>query len=207
MEIIENSGAEKLSLPLPIYESITLATARANDGEEFDIVAGLGKDFVDEIKKHALDETDEELIKNTGDRKRFGEGSYEEWHAKDRTPFGLIHKKNGTIAAFAWFGPEPISQKSLESAEGLESRGYDKKESDGWHTIGYRSYKPFRGKGLMKDFMKFAIKIYSESRPGFRYWLGIKPENTASIALASSLGFMISEKNSDRAAGSLIMTK
>ncbi|HUX35426.1 MAG TPA: GNAT family N-acetyltransferase [Candidatus Paceibacterota bacterium] len=207
MEITENPELSKLFLPLPIYESIMLATGRTNDGEEFEIVAGLDKNAAEEIKKHALDENDEELRKNTSDLKRFGESSYEEWYAKDRTSFGLIHKKTGAIAAFAWFGPEPISRKSLESAEGFETRGDGKKESGGWHTIGYRSYKPFRGKGLMKDFMKFAMKIYSESRPGFRYWLGIKPENAASIALASSLGFTISEENSDRVVGSLVMIK
>lgn len=207
MEITPNTALPEVSFPLPLYASETIASAKSSGGEEFEITIGLDKKAAEEIKKHALDENDEELLKNTSDRKRFGEGSYEKWYAKDRTPFCLVHKKTGALAAFAWFGPEPISRKSLENAAGLESRGDGKKESGGWHTIGYRSYKPFRGKGLMKDFMKFAIKIYSENRPGLRYWLGVKPENAASIALASSLGFTISEENSDRTAESLIMIK
>jgi len=190
MEIIENRKITRLSLPLPIYNSVTLATARSNDGDEFEITAGLEKNSAEEIKRHALDETDGELQKNTGDRKRFGEGSYEEWYAKNRTPFGLIHKKTGSLAAFAWLGPKRLGQESGEC-----------------HTLGYRSYKPFRGKGLMKDFLRLAVKIYSASHPGVRYWVQINPENGASIALASSLGFAISEENSDRQTGSLIMTK
>ena len=190
LEIIENQGVDKLSLPLPIYTSIVLASARSDDGEKFEIVAGLGKNSAEEIKRHALDENDTELQKNTGDRKRFGENSYEKWYAKDRTPFGLIHKKTGALAGFAWFGPESLGQ-----------------ESGKWHTIGYRSYNPFRGKGLMKDFSKFVMKIYSDNRPGMRYWTAVNPENKASIAISSSLGLTISEENSDRAPGSLVMIK
>jgi len=208
LEITENQGAGKLSLPLPIYTSVPLAAAKSNDGEEFEIVAGLGKSSVDEIKRHALDESDEELQKNTSDRKRFGEGSYENWYAKNRTPFGLIHKKTGALAAFAWFGPEPLGPGAIprDSAIPWDSRHKEKKESGEWHTIGYRSYNPFRGKGLMKDFVKFAMKIYSANRPGVRYWAAINPDNEASIAIASSLGLAISEKNSNREAGSLVMT-
>lgn len=190
MEIIERPEAATLSLPLPAYVSVPIATARANDGEEFEIVAGLEKRYAEEIKRHALDENDEELKKNTHDSKRFGDGSYEEWYAKDRTPFGLIHKKTGALAAIVYLGPKPLRQEPGE-----------------WHTIGYRSYKPFRGKGLMKDFSKFAMKIYSANHPGANYWVRINPENKASIALASSLGFRVSEENSDRPAGWLVMTK
>ncbi|MDO8664827.1 MAG: GNAT family N-acetyltransferase [Candidatus Liptonbacteria bacterium] len=210
LEIIENKEVHKLSLPLTMYNSVTLATARStNDGEEFEIVAGLGKNSVDEIKKYALDESDEELQKNTGDRKRFGENSYESWYAKDRTPFGLIHKKTGALAAFAWFGPEPLSPGATtrDSTILWDSEHKEEKGLGEWHTIGYRSYNPFRGKGLMKDFSKFAMKIYSDNRPGIRYWAAINPENKASVAIASSLGLIISEKNSDRATGSLIMIK
>lgn len=190
LEIKETQEVGKLSLPLPIYTSVQLATAKSADGGEFDIVAGLGKSSADEVRRHALDENDTELQKNTGDRKRFGENSYENWYMKDRTPFGLIHKKTGALTAFIWFGPEPLGQESRE-----------------WHTIGYRSYNPFRGKGLMKDFSKFAMKIYSASRPGVRYWVALNPDNKASIALASSLGFTISEENLNRETGSLVMTK
>ncbi len=190
MEIIENPNVGKFHLPLPIYTNVTLATALANDGEKFDIVAGLGKSSSEEIKKHALDEGDEELQKNTHDHKRFGEGSYEEWYAKDRTPFGLIHKKTETLAALFYIGPKTLGHEPGE-----------------WHTIGYRSYNPFRGKGLMKDFSKFAMEIYSGSHPGVHYWVRINPENKASIALSSSLGLVISEKYSDPASGSLIFVK
>lgn len=191
LEIIENKGVRRLSLPLLMYTSITLTTVRStNDGDEFEIAAGLKKSSADEVRKHALDESDTELQKNTGDRKRFGENSYENWYLKDRTPFGLIHKKTGVLAAFIWFGPEPLGQEPGE-----------------WHTIGYRSYNPFRGKGLMKDFSKFSMKIYSASRPGVHYWAAINQDNKASIALASSLDLTVSEENSNSETGSIVMIK
>ena len=207
LEIAENPGLGKLSLPLPIYTLITLAAAKGNDGEEFEIVAGLGKNFAEEIKKYALDESDEELQKNTSDRKRFGEGSYEEWYAKNRTIFGLIHKKTGALAAIVWFGPKPLGRKSLRYLSEEELKKENEQESGQWHTLVYRSYNPFRGKGLMKDFTKFAMKIYSASYPDARYWVGFSETNKASMGLASSLGFTISEKASDRPAGWLAMTK
>ena len=189
MEITPNTAFPEISFPLPLYASETIAYAKSSDGEEFEITIGLDKKAAEEIKKHALDENDGELLKNTSDRKRFGDGSYEEWYAKGRMPFGLIHKKTGILAAFFYGG-----QKDLDG------------ESGEWHTFGYRSYKPFRGKGLMKDFSKFAMKIYSEKYPGARYWLRVTPGNEASLALAQSLGFSVSEKHPGDA-GSLILVK
>ncbi len=207
MEITEKSDVAAFSLPLPLYSSIPLADAKSSDGEEFEITVGLAKKCADEIKEHSLDDSDEELQKNTGDRKRFGEGSYEEWYAKYRTPFCLIHKKTGTLAAFVWFGPKALGKKSLRLLSEKEAFEADGAESGQWHTFVYRSYNPFRGKGLMKDFSKFAMKIYSEKYPGVRYWVGVNPENKASIGLASSLGFSVSEENSDRSGGWLVMIK
>ncbi|MDP3948936.1 MAG: hypothetical protein Q8Q17_03235 [bacterium] len=207
LEIKETQGVGKLSLPLPIYTSIVLASALSNDGEEFEIVAGLAKDQTEEIKKYALDESDTELQNNTSDRKRFGEGSYEEWYAKNRTIFGLIHKKTGALAAIVWLGPKPLGRKSLRYLSEKELKKENEQEVGQWHTLVYRSYNPFRGKGLMKDFARFAMKIYSVSYPDARYWVGFSEKNKASMALVSSLGFTISEEASDRPAGWLAMIK
>lgn len=205
--ITENPGLGKLSLPLPIYTSIVLASARSNDGEEFEIVAGLDHNSAEEIKRHALDENDTELQKNTSDRQRFGEGSYEEWYSKNRTPFGLIHRKTGVLAAIVWLGPKPLGRKSLRYLSEEELKKENEQKASQWHTLVYRSYNPFRGKGLMKDFARFAMKIYSASYPGVHYWLGFNEENKASMALASSLGFTVSEEFSDCPAGWLAMIK
>jgi len=207
LEITENQGIGKLSFPLPIYTLVALATAKGNNGEEFEIVAGLERHLVDELKRNSLDESDEELQKNTSDRKRFGEGSYEEWYSKNRTPFGLIHKKTGALVAIVWLGPKPLGRKSLRYLSEEELKKENEQKIDKWHTLVYRSYNPFRGKGLMKDFARFAMKIYSESEPDAHYWVGFNQENKASIALASSLGFTLSEEVSDRPAGWLAMTK
>ncbi|OGZ00213.1 MAG: hypothetical protein A3B13_00120 [Candidatus Liptonbacteria bacterium RIFCSPLOWO2_01_FULL_45_15] len=207
LEIIENQGVDKLSLPLPIYTSVVLASARSDDGEKFEIVAGLGKNFTEEIKKHALDKNDTELRKNTSDSKRFGEGSYDEWYAKNRTIFGLINKKTGALAAIVWLGPKPLGRKSLRYLPKEELEKENEQKVGQWHTLVYRSYNPFRGKGLMKDFVKFAMKIYSASYPDAHYWVGFSEKNKASMALASSLGFTISKEASDRPAGWLAMIK
>ncbi len=190
MEISENPEVAEISLPLPIYTSKVIAAATAMGDEEFEIVVGLEKSSVEELKKHALDENDQELQKNTTDKKRFGENSYEGWYGKNRTIFGLIHKKTGALAAAVWFGPEPLAEKLGE-----------------WHTIAYRSYKPFRGKGLMKNFTKFAMRIYSAKHPGVRYWARIVPGNEASKAIASFLGFAVTENHSNDSNGFIIMTK
>ena len=183
-------------LPLPLYESIKIAEAE-NAGELFDIVLGLTKELVQKLKERAVDDSDEEL-KATSDRKRFGEGSYEEWYKKERVPFALVHQKTGALAALAWFGPKPLGRKSarrLSPKERLENE--QALNAENWHTISYRSYPPFRGKGLMKKFAGFTLEYYAERFPNVRFWAGTDSKNPASMKLAEALGFKIDENASD----------
>ena len=188
MKIIPQNDLQKFSLPLPIYQSIHIADAIGRDGEEFSVFIGLEKKYVEQLRKLSLDESDIDLQKNTRDKKRFGEGLYEDWYKKNRVPFYLIHKRTDALAALVWLGPEPLLPNEAD-----------------WHTAGWRSYPTFRGKGLMKNFTKFAVDLYVKSVPDVKLWVAFKKENTGSAKLATSLGFEISEEASDNV--SLVMIK
>src|SRR3989344_5796473 len=114
MEIIPLENIKIPSLPLPVYENIKIADCTSKDGEEFSIFVGLDKNLIEQLKKYSLDENDTELQKNTGDMKRFGLGSYEDWYKKERTPFALVQKNTNTLAALIWFGPKFLGKKSMK---------------------------------------------------------------------------------------------
>lgn len=180
MKIIPQNNIPNFSLPLPIFHSIHIADAIARDGEEFSVFVGLEKKYVEQLKQLSLDKNDIDLQNNTGDRERFGEGSYEDWYKKPRTPFTLIHKKTDALAALVWLGPSPLLPNQ-----------------ENWHTVGWRSYKPFRGKGIMKVFAQFVIDFYRGKVSNTKLWIEIRNENTGSIKLATGLDFQILEEESD----------
>ncbi len=179
---------------------------RGKDGKEFWIVVGLDTGLVAELKEKSLDDTDEEIQKNTSDRARFGEGSYEEWYGKDRVPFALIDTENDALAALAWFGPKPLGRKSLKHLS-EEERKQDERLMDAgdWHTIVYRAYKPYRGTGLMKAFVGFAMDTYRTAYPRSKIWAGIFADNPASRGLMTGLGFKVDETASDSASHETVM--
>ncbi|HVM73318.1 MAG TPA: hypothetical protein VMU13_00335 [Candidatus Paceibacterota bacterium] len=193
-------------LPIPIYTSTRIGSMRGKDGEQFVIVAGLDSDLVAQLKERSLDETDEEIQHNTSDRQRFGEGSYEEWYTKDRVPFALVEKTSGKLAGLAWFGPKPLGRKSLKHLS-EEERTQDERtmDADNWHTIVYRSYRPFRGTGLMKPFVRFCMDTYCSIYPHANIWAGIYADNPASHALSEGLGFTVLETASDAASHETVM--
>lgn len=183
MQISKLENIKDFSLPLPIYETVHIADA-VKDGEEFRIVVGLDRNLVEQLKNYSADESDVELQKNTGDKSRFSEGSYEEWYKKSRTPFALIYKKTGALAALAWFGPKPLGEKSPRFGK---EREYEKQ--DKWHTPAFRSYIPFRGKGLMKDFILFVMDFYKIKFPNVVLWAGVDDRNQSVLKLNAQLGF------------------
>lgn len=191
--------------PVPIYEKRELGPFQAKDGRTFTAYIGLDRDLVEQLKAHSLDMSDTELQNNTSDYKRFGEGSYEEWYAKDRTPYALT-SGDGTLAALAWFGPKPLGRKSLRYLSQEELAKENQQEKGEWHTIVYRSYAPFRGIGVMTPFVRFATEDYRRRFPGAKLWAGISTKNEASIALASKLGFQLREDLTDHEAQWTAMT-
>jgi len=192
MKITPQNNIPGFSLPLPIYNSIHIADAIGRDGEEFGVFIGLDKKYAEQLKQLSLDKKDVDLQKNTGDKKRFGEGLYEDWYKKNRTPFTLVHKQTDILAAIAWFGPEPLLSNKAN-----------------WHTAAWRSYNPFRGKGLMKNFTDFVMNIYTQNVKNtgseIKLWIAVKRGNPGSFKLASALGFQVLEEASDEF--SLVMTK
>jgi RimJ/RimL family protein N-acetyltransferase len=176
MEVRKRRDPGSIGFPIPIYTSTPIADYEKG-GERFIVDIGLTKEHVAELKAHALDESDAELKNNTSDRKRFGEGAYEAWYAKGRTPFALVHEQSGKLAALAWFGAETF-EGAPKPPNGKE-----------WHTVAYRSYVPFRGTGLMKGFVMFAMNTYLVLQPHAALWAGIHADNAASIGLGEALGF------------------
>jgi len=208
MEITKEKEADALSLPIPIYKAVRIGKAISRDKEDFIIYAGLSEELVSLLREHSLDPADSEIQNKTADRARFGLGLYEDWYVKGRLPFVLVHEESGALAAIVWFGPKVVGRKSLNKLS-LEER----KESEilmdpaNWHTLAYRSYPPFRGKGLMKGFTKFAMDIYDQYHPKARYWTGLDANNLPSLRLAEALGFRISDEASDESAHWLVMIK
>lgn len=189
MATITSLTTEPFSLPLPLFGMIKIGELLSKDGEEFTMWIGADTDTVAQLKEKSLDEGDTDIQKNTSDRKRFGEGSYEEWYSKDRTPFALIHAASKQLAAFVWFGPKPLGRKSLKYLSAEEQKKELEQKEDVWHTLVYRSYAPFRGKGLMTDFVRFATGKYKEHYPDAKLWVGMSADNEGSAALATKLGY------------------
>jgi RimJ/RimL family protein N-acetyltransferase len=196
-----------LELPPPIFTAKQVAQATAMSGQSFTIFVGWSKDIVADVKAHSLDQADTKL-QVTSDRKRFGEGPYEAWYAKQRVPFALIDNATGGLAAIAWLGPKPLGRKSVKRLSAAESVQDERTlDAENWATIVYRSYKPFRGKGLMTDFVRFAMEYYLAKHPRTHFWAGLDTKNPASQALAEQLGFRVSEEASDREAHWLVMVR
>lgn len=181
---------------LPLFESREIGKAFGTTGTAFVIREGLDASGINQLKKHSLDTSDAELQK-TSDFERFGKGSYEDWYrSKERTLFALIEENTGTLAALAWFGPKPLGRKSMKHLS-ADERAEDERamDSHNWHTIVYRSYPPFRGTGIMKDFVRFCMDTYLKRHPKAKLWAGIYGANPASIGLATGLGFAIRESS------------
>lgn len=189
MHITPYALSNTLSFPLSLYESTPIADAVSRDNDSFIVVAGLDRHMASQVKHYSLDESDADLQENTSDKKRFGEGSYEEWYAKGRTPFALIHEKTDSLTAICWFGPKPLGTKSMKYLTDKERDAEKNMDAENWHTISYRSYNPFRGKGHMRPFVQFCIDTYLRANPHVKLWAIFNARNEGSIALATKLGF------------------
>lgn len=197
---------ETLPLPPNLYEAILIADAVGKDGGQFLIFAGLIREWVGQLRTCSLDDGDTDLQNHTSDRQRFGDGSYEEWYGKNRTLFSLVDEKTGTLAAVCWFGPKPLGQKSMKHLSPDETEVGVRAGAEEWHTVSYRSYGAFRGKGLMKDFVRTCMGQYQKTFPRAKLWLIADAGNAASTALAEKLGFKV-PAGAPGAPASVVMVK
>lgn len=161
-----------------LYERALIGTLVMPDGAHLSIYLGADEGAARQLKEHALG-SDEELVQNTKDRARFGEGSYESWYAKGRCPFSLVDD-GGNLAAFIWFGAE---NPPPECGQDIES--------DVWDTIAFRSYPPYRGRGIMTPLARFIIETHERLVPGRRLWLTAKTDNLPALGLYGKLGFQV----------------
>ncbi len=168
--------AGSFTLPLPLFERIDLTPIEKN-GESFVTVVGLDQDLATQLTVRSCDKSDTALQSGTSDHKRFCKNSYEEWYKKGRIPFALVDGK-GILAALIWFGPEPLPLDSLYKSAGE------------WDTIAFRSYEPYRGKGLMTPFGSFVLTFFDKHRSGRKLWLETNVDNSAGVRLYEKLGFV-----------------
>jgi RimJ/RimL family protein N-acetyltransferase len=179
---------------LKLFDAVKIGSSEQGD-RVFDIYLGLTESVVAELQRHSLNTSDSDLRKNTSDYERFGVGSYEEWYSKKRVPFALIDAGSGSLAALVWFGPKSLGQKSLKHISSQEVE--HEKDSGTWHTIAFRSYPPFRGTGIMKDFVRSVTDVYLHYFPDARLWTSNNRANAASVKLSEKLGYKIDESLSD----------
>jgi len=183
------------SIPLALYESMSIGVAETDAGQRFALVLGLDEAGARKLRELSLAD-DPALRDNTSDYERFGTGSYEEWYAKGRSIFALIDETNGALAAITWYGPKPLGRKSLKHLSPEERAEEGKQKSDEWHTVVFRSYPPYRGTGIMTDFARATMEIYLRYFPHAHLWAGINAANPASIRLSEKLGFVRDEAHS-----------
>jgi RimJ/RimL family protein N-acetyltransferase len=176
--------------PLPIYTTISVGSIEGRDNTMFTLHAGMTEEQVSQLKAFSLNETDTALQNNTSDRKRFGEGSYQEWYANNRVPFSVIEDATGNLAALIWFGPKPVGVKSLNHITDDEQKEILNTESGNGHTIAYRAYNPYRGVGIMKKAVIAATKAYLEVFPEAMLWAIVDESNEASVGLSKALGYV-----------------
>ncbi len=161
-------------------ERVADTIARANgDGRDFTIVEGLSDALVEKLTKLSQDESDTELMQNTSDRTRFSPDAYDAWLSKERYPFALV-AEDGSLAALIWYGPEEMPTGGAGD------------------TIAFRSYPPYRGRGVMTDFSRFVMELHEKRRAEHQLWLATDAENVAGIRLYEKLGFVRHGEEDDR---------
>lgn len=197
MEIAIEPSKLPQTVPLRLFEKVFIGSAE-NKGVSFDVYLGLDEDMATRLRELSLDTDDDALMENTSDFQRFGEEGYEKWYAKDRTPFALVHRDTGELAALVWFGPKALGVKSLKHLSVEERDSANMMESENWHTIAFRSYPPFRGTGIMKNFVIAVTQVYENYFPQAKLWTSNNRANTASVKLSEKLGYVIDDSLSDK---------
>ena len=190
-------SVKNLKSSLSIYEAFDIGSIEGRDGNKFTLHTGMTEEHVGQLKAFSLDATDEALQNNTSDKMRFGEGSYEDWYAKNRTPFSVVDEATGALAALIWFGPKTLGAKSMSHLDAVEQEKVLGTDPENYHTIAYRAYIPYRGAGIMKKAVLAATEAYLEAFPDAVLWAIVDEDNLASIGLSKALGYEVIGKEVD----------
>jgi len=192
------------SFPIAIYQAMPIEHITGRDGTAFTVYAGLTEEHARQLKAFSLDATDEAIQNNTSDRKRFGEGSYEEWYTDSRTPFSVVDDATSKLAALIWFGPKAVGTKSMGHLSADEQKQVASTDTGNGHTIAYRAYPPYRGAGIMKKAVEEATVAYQAVFPEAILWAIIDENNEASLGFAGALGYEVQGESKD---GFVVMVK
>lgn len=183
---------------LPLYESRCIDVLDVH-GNRYEYRQGLSNEYAEQLKVYSQDLADEALQEATSDFQRFGVDGYEAWFQKKRSPFALIDPNLHKLAAIIWFGPKTLGRPSLKHLTPTERRLESEHSMGDWHTVSYRAYPMYRGKGLMGIFCARAIADYQRLHPTVRLWLSIDSYNETSFHIAEKLGFVRSQEYTDEA--------
>lgn len=163
-----------VTLSVSLYESRVVADATSPSGD-FYVTLGLSEAQVTRLTALSGDQSDHALQEYTSDFERFFTGSYAEWFNQGRIPFALIHKEDEQLAAIIWIGPKPLPGNTNREGH--------------WDTVAFRTYLPYRGKGITYPFVQFATSLYRSFFPEHHLWILVDAVNAPSLGLGRKLGF------------------
>lgn len=167
--LIKNIVTQEVSTILEASEYLTrLITVIKvpNTGIKLSVLKGLSKEQVKQLL--IITKIDRKIAKFTHDLERFKNiKSISTWKNRGKTIYTLIDK-NGKLRGIIWFS----------------KKAYGKYK----YTFAIRVYKPIRGKGVAKKFMKVVFDDFlSKNKTGI--WLKTDEDNKVAISLYSSFGF------------------
>lgn len=89
----------------------------------------------------------------------------------------------GGLAALVWLTPKPLPI-TLPEGESLAEVA-----PEAWDAMSFRSYPPYRGRGIMQPFGSEVVAWHDAYRSGRALWLQVDAEFTPAQVLYTELGF------------------
>lgn len=126
--------------------------------------------------------TDQEVVRQTSDPKRFANlEAYEQWRKKGRTVYTLTNEKEDLLGIL-WIGEESLPDEQFIKSFDQTLYGV---------TFAIRLYGQARGKGLTQTFMKQAFTDFQTTNPTEHpgIWLETSESNTPAVKSYTKFGF------------------
>lgn len=145
---------------------------------------GITKQQLEELINYS--NTDGELKLTTSDAKRFKDKSaFEIWLRKGRKIYTMTNPE-GKLLGIIWYGKKPVPK----------DKAYITSFDHGIYgiTFAIRIYGNARGKGLAKEFIIYAWKLYKATKDYLEsnakgIWLEVKEDNLRAIGSYGRFGF------------------